>query len=137
MMPILVNEQAPVPPPSYQRAQARLGPALHLDASFCSHNVASAHALSPGCSSGLSSLSSALACRQGRSAAHVQRGELAADRLIAYLMALVVSGYARLVAELACFGPGLWIAIGQRGTAPYSEQIPTMQTAPCRRSPST
>jgi transposase len=32
MMPTLVKEQAPVPPPCYQRAQARLGPALHIDA---------------------------------------------------------------------------------------------------------
>lgn len=32
MMPIVVKEQAPIPPPSYQRAQARLGPALDLDA---------------------------------------------------------------------------------------------------------
>jgi transposase len=32
MMPLLVKEQAPIPPPSYQRAQARLGPALHIDA---------------------------------------------------------------------------------------------------------
>ncbi len=32
MMPTVVKEQAPVPPPSYQRAQARLGSALHLDA---------------------------------------------------------------------------------------------------------
>src|SRR5438270_8015299 len=33
MMPLaLVNHQAPVPPPAYQRAQARLGPALHIDA---------------------------------------------------------------------------------------------------------
>ena len=31
-MPLVVKEQAPIPPPSYQRAQARLGPALHLDA---------------------------------------------------------------------------------------------------------
>ena len=30
MMPTIVNEQAPVPPPSYQRAQARLRRALHL-----------------------------------------------------------------------------------------------------------
>ena len=28
MMPPLVNEVAPVPPPAYYRAQARLGPAL-------------------------------------------------------------------------------------------------------------
>src|SRR5260370_27687244 len=32
MMPTIVKKQAPVPPPCYQRAQARLGPALHLDA---------------------------------------------------------------------------------------------------------
>ena len=28
----VVDHQAPVPPPAYQRAQARLGPALHIDA---------------------------------------------------------------------------------------------------------
>jgi hypothetical protein len=32
MMPTVVPEQAPVPPPAYHRAQARLGPALHIDA---------------------------------------------------------------------------------------------------------
>src|SRR5437588_12432554 len=32
MMPLVVNEQAPVPPPAYHRAQARLGPVLHIDA---------------------------------------------------------------------------------------------------------
>lgn len=32
MMPSVVSEQAPVPPPAYHRAQARLGPALHIDA---------------------------------------------------------------------------------------------------------
>lgn len=31
-MPTTVNEQAPIPPPAYHRAQARLGPALHIDA---------------------------------------------------------------------------------------------------------
>lgn len=31
MIPLIVNEQAPVPPPAYHRAQARLGPALHID----------------------------------------------------------------------------------------------------------
>ena len=31
-MPSVVSEQAPVPPPAYHRAQARLGPALHIDA---------------------------------------------------------------------------------------------------------
>ncbi len=32
MMPQIVNEQAPVSPPAYHRAQARLGRALHIDA---------------------------------------------------------------------------------------------------------
>jgi transposase len=33
MMPLAIRDhQAPVPPPSYQRGQARLGPALHIDA---------------------------------------------------------------------------------------------------------
>ena len=33
MMPLtVIDHQAPVPPPSYQRGQARLGPALHIDA---------------------------------------------------------------------------------------------------------
>jgi hypothetical protein len=32
MMPTVVNEQAPVPPPSYQRAQAKQGSALHMNA---------------------------------------------------------------------------------------------------------
>src|SRR5436305_14793344 len=31
MMPLIVTEQAPVPPPAYHRAHARLGPALHID----------------------------------------------------------------------------------------------------------
>jgi hypothetical protein len=31
MMPLVVKEQAQVPPPAYHRAQARLGPALHTD----------------------------------------------------------------------------------------------------------
>src|SRR5437879_7907439 len=32
MIPARVNEAAPVPPPAYHRAQARLDPALHIDA---------------------------------------------------------------------------------------------------------
>lgn len=32
MMPVLVNEVAPVPPPAYHRTQARLGPVLYSDA---------------------------------------------------------------------------------------------------------
>src|SRR5512135_1083859 len=32
MMPLTLHKQAPVPPPAYQRAQARLGRMLHIDA---------------------------------------------------------------------------------------------------------
>ncbi len=32
MMSSVLREQAPIPPPAYQRAQARRGPALHIDA---------------------------------------------------------------------------------------------------------
>jgi len=32
MMPRLGNSAAPVPPPAYHQAQARLGPAFHIDA---------------------------------------------------------------------------------------------------------
>jgi len=32
MIPTIINEAVPVPPPAYHRAQARLGPALHIDA---------------------------------------------------------------------------------------------------------
>lgn len=32
MMPTIVAEQAPVPPPYYQRMQAKQGPALHINA---------------------------------------------------------------------------------------------------------
>src|SRR5260221_5671401 len=39
MMPALVNEAAPVPPPAYHRAQARLRPALHVDALTLVHTL--------------------------------------------------------------------------------------------------
>src|SRR6266446_9748797 len=32
LMPLALEDQTPVAPPSYQRAQARLGPALHMNA---------------------------------------------------------------------------------------------------------
>src|SRR5947209_8385106 len=31
MMPVALEDQTPVAPPSYHRAQARLGPALHIN----------------------------------------------------------------------------------------------------------
>src|SRR5438034_9775903 len=32
MIPTLLSDQAPVPPPAYTRVQAQRGPALHIDA---------------------------------------------------------------------------------------------------------
>ncbi len=85
MMPTIINKQVPVPPPAYHRVQARLGPALHIDA--------------------------------------LKRGELAADQPVAYLVVLIISRHARLVAKLACVGPGLWVALEQTRTVPQNEGI--------------
>ena len=42
MMPTVVKEQAPVPPPSYQRAQAKQGSALHMNALTLVQRITSA-----------------------------------------------------------------------------------------------
>src|SRR6266852_1469348 len=48
MMPTVITEQAPVPPPAYYRAQARLGPALYIDAlTLCRLAVRLAHRRCP------------------------------------------------------------------------------------------
>src|SRR6266581_913535 len=44
MMPMTLKEQAPVPPPPYYRAQARLSLALHIDALTL---VSTLHLLTP------------------------------------------------------------------------------------------
>jgi hypothetical protein len=71
MMPIVLAEQAPVPPPAYHRAQARLGPALHIDALTEVAHLASARALSAGGTSGASPISATLTGWTGRGATHL------------------------------------------------------------------
>jgi hypothetical protein len=113
MMPTLVNEQAPVPPPAYYRAQARLGPALHIDALTGVAHPASAHALPTGGALGAPSVFTAPTGRARRRPAHLPRGLLAAHR-----EARVPSGgcpdlgYAQLVSGLARTCPGLRLARG-------------------------
>lgn len=78
-MPALGNSAAPVPPPAYHRAQARLGPALHLDAltlvntlhllALCRLAVRLAHRRCPP----------PLPAGKGGSASDLQRSVLAAD----------------------------------------------------------
>jgi hypothetical protein len=94
MMPIVLTEQAPVPPPAYHRAQARLGPALHIDALTEVAHAASAHALSAGGAPGTSSVSAALTGRPRRRAAHLWRRLLAAPRTATHAVAAVVTGHA-------------------------------------------
>src|SRR5437588_10174326 len=60
--------------------------------SYLSEDVPPARPLSSRCSSGPSSLSTALASRQGRLPASLQRRELAAHRSVADLVALILSG---------------------------------------------
>src|SRR5438132_980455 len=117
MMPIVVSEQAPVPPPAYHRAQARLGPALHIDALTGVAHPASAHALPTGGAPGTSSVSAALSGRARRRPAHLPRGILAAHRAAAHPVAAVLPGYARLVSRLACACPGLRLALGPHWAA--------------------
>ncbi len=73
-MPTVIKEQTPVTPPSYQRAQARLSRALHIDASRSGHDVAFARTLPSGRSSGPPSLSPAIA-RHGPDGAPRTYGE--------------------------------------------------------------
>ena len=118
MMPTLVKEQAPVPPPSYQRAQARLSPALHIDAltlvttfhllTLCRLAIGLAHRRCPP----------PLPAGPGGAPRTYSEESLLLIGLVAYLVALIVSGYARLAQELARFGLGLRLTVGQRWTRP-------------------
>lgn len=94
MIVTLIKEQAPVPPPCYQRAQARLKPALHLDAltlvrtlhllALCHLAVRVAH----------HRCTPPLPAGPGGAPRTRARGKLVAHWIVAYIMALVVPGYA-------------------------------------------
>jgi hypothetical protein len=96
MTPMISNKATPVPPPAYYRAQARLRPALHIDAltlvntlhllTLCRLAVRLAHRRC-----------SPLTCWSRGSASNLQRRVPAAHRTLAHAVATVLSGYARLV----------------------------------------
>ena len=136
MMPTLVKEQAPVPPPCYQRAQARLGPALHIDALTL---IMRLHLLT------LCRLAVRLAHR--RCSPPLPAGPGGAPRTYAEESLLLISLLRTLwrlsyqdmhdwFCELASFSPGLWPALRQTRAASHPEHIPTVETTENGRSPS-
>ncbi len=52
MIPARVNEATAVPPPAYHRAQARLGPALHIEALTRVEHLAPAYPVPSCCAPG-------------------------------------------------------------------------------------
>src|SRR5579859_3068261 len=122
-MPTVLTEPAPVPPPAYHRAQARLGPALHIDALTL---VRTLHLLT--------------LCRLAVRLAHhrcpppLPAGPGGAPRtyseeslLLALLRTLWRLSYQDLHDWLvAC----RWVAMGD----PHSRSLPTMQARSSRRS---
>jgi hypothetical protein len=135
MMPLALKDQAPVAPPSYQRAQARLGPALPIDAltlmsmlhllTLCRLAVRVAHRRCPP----------PLPAGPGGAPRTYDEASLLLIRHFAYVVAFIVSGYARLVEELACFGLGLWSASGQTRTASHSQSNPNSGNDGKRQEP--
>jgi hypothetical protein len=113
MIPTIGNSAAPVAPSAYQRAQARLGPALHIDALtlvttlhllvLCRLAVRLAHRrCSPPLPSGPG----------GTPRTYSEESLLLIARL-PHAVATLVSGHARLVTRLASFSPGVWLAAGE------------------------
>jgi hypothetical protein len=109
MMPFTVTDhQAPVPPPSYQRGQARRSSALHIDALTLIttlHLIALCHLAHRRCPPPLP------AGPGGALRTYREETLLLIDLLRARLSALI-SGYARLVEAMACFGSGMWGTVG-------------------------
>ncbi len=120
MVPVPCVSTAPVPPPSYQRAVATSTPALHIDALtlvtrlhllvLCRLAVGVAHRHCPP------------PCPRGRGqAAHLQRGEHAADRPAAHALAAELPGHARVARRLA--RPGLRPADGRRRSGARAQPL--------------
>jgi hypothetical protein len=133
MMSLALEDQTPVAPPSYQRAQARLGPALHINALTL---VTTLHLL--------------MLCRMAVRLAHRRcpphcQPVLAEPRVPTVRRACCSSaccvpcGAYRIRtrttgSRVGRVGSCLWVAIERRGTTSHSEQIPAVQTSPRRRS---
>ena len=134
MMPLTVTDhQAPVPSPSYQRGQARLGPALHIDALtlvttlhllvLCQLAVRLAHHRCPP----------PLPAGPGGAPRTYSEETLLLIGLLRTRLPALVSGYARLVEAMACIGSGLRVAVRQRWNPTHSQRLTAMQTSSCCR----
>ena len=134
MMPLTVTDhQAPVPSPSYQRGQARLGPALHIDAltlvttlhllALCQLAVRLAHHRCPP----------PLPAGPGGAPRTYSEETLLLIGLLRTRLPALVSGYARVVEAMACIGSGLRVAVRQRWNPTHSQSFTAMQTSSCCR----
>ncbi len=80
-MPTAWNEQAPVPPPSYHRAQAQRAGGLHLNALTLIETLHPAFLVPLRRPGGALALSAAFAQRARRFSSHLLRGVFATDCL--------------------------------------------------------
>ena len=118
MTPTTVNEQIPVPPPACHREQARLGPALHIDAltlvttlhllALCRFTIHLAHRRCPPFTS-----------RSRWRTSNIPRRILVAHCTLTHAVAALLCRYARLVARVACPRARLRFASGQRWPTPH------------------
>jgi hypothetical protein len=119
-MPLALQQQAAVAPPSYQRAQAKQGRALHLNAltlvttlhllMVCRLAVQLAHRRWPP----------PLPAGPGGAPRTSSQESLLLISLLRTRLAALLAGDARLAGELACLGSGLWAPLEQAGRASYS-----------------
>src|SRR6059058_3725187 len=138
MMPTVVNEQAPVPPPSYHRrevqAQAQRARALHINAltliktlhllALCRLAVQVAHRRCPP----------PLPKGAGGRPRTYREESLVLIALLKTRLSTLLPGYTRVARELA--RPGLWLAAGRRGPAVRAEPFSIVQTLASGRSTS-
>src|SRR6266567_3640704 len=124
MMPTIVKEQAPVPPPSYQRAQAQLSRALHIDAltlvrtlqlfALCRLAVRLAHRRCPP----------PLPAGPGGAPRTYSEASLLLISLLRTLWRLSYQDMHDWLTSWPDATPGLWVTVGQTGTHPCSEPHP-------------
>ena len=132
-MPMMLNEQAPVPPPAYHRAQARLGRALHLDAltlvrtlhllTLCRLAVRLAHRRCPP----------AFPAGPGGAPRPTVRRPCYSSRSCARCGGFPTR-ICTTVTRLTRSGLGLWIAAGKEWLSPHSLFLPAVETRAAGRS---
>lgn len=127
MVPAPCSSVIPIPPPSYQRAQAKAPPALHLDALTL---VTRLHLLI------LCRLAVRLAQRRcppplpagpGGHPRVYSEASLVLLALLRTLWRLSRPRYARLVAQLACAGARVWVAPRCSWSAAYPVCFPAVE----------